>query len=415
MNSKYFQKILAIFNLIFASNKINHKLISDNALTVIDNLKKNNFEAYIVGGAIRDILMHKVPKDFDIATNATPEQIKSIFRRSMIIGRRFRLVHVIFGRQIIEVSTFRTSPTQKIQMSNGVLKDNEFGTIRQDAARRDFTINALYYNPYNKKIIDFYSGLKDIKNKKINLIGDPKTRFKEDPIRILRAIRFSVKLKIKISEKNKIQIKNSLPLLNEVPYSRLFDELMKFFFTGHALDSLAIFKEYNLSSIYFPVLDKLEEQEEIFLKKVLKDTDQRVLENKSTNPGFVLSVFLWHDVLSFWEENNKEKYAHPSLGLNDAIHQTMAKQNKIFAIQKRYCTSMSEIWRLQIRFNNTSKNKIYRLLGHPRFRAAYDFMLLRPKIEIDDNEMASWWTNFIDADEPTKQKLIINKSKKKHG
>ena len=415
MKNKYFQKILNVFNLIFIPKKINHELISDNALNVIDNLKNNNFEAYLVGGAVRDILMHKIPKDFDVATNATPEEIKNIFKRSLIIGRRFRLVHVNFGRKIIEVSTFRTNPTQKIQMSNGVLKDNEFGTIRQDAARRDFTINALYYNPQDKKIIDFYSGLYDIKNKKINLIGDPKTRFREDPIRILRAIRFSVKLKIEISEKLKIEIKNSLMLLNEVPHSRLFDELMKFFFTGHALDSLYIFKEYKLSSLYFPVLDRLNGPEEIFLKKVLKDTDQRVMKNKSTNPGFLLSVFLWQDVLSFWKDNSNKKYAHPSLGLNDAIYQTMSKQNKIFTIQKRYCISMSEIWRLQIRFSNMSKNKIYRLLGHPRFRAAYDFMLLRPEIEIDHNQMASWWTNFINADESSKQKLLINKSKKKYG
>ena len=254
MNSNLLQVFQKKVHSFFKSKKINHELISDSALDTLKMLKKNNYKAFIVGGAVRDILMGYKPKDFDIATNATPEQVRSIFKKSRIIGRRFRLVHVIYGREIIEVSTFRAKPLQKIQMSNGVLKDNEYGSIEEDAERRDFTINALYYDVKSKNLIDLYGGLRDIQNNKLRLIGEPKLRYKEDPIRILRAIRFSAKLKMEIQSETLNEIKNSIGLLQSVPYSRLFDEVMKFFLTGHSQESMVLFKKYNLSNLYFPSL-----------------------------------------------------------------------------------------------------------------------------------------------------------------
>jgi len=408
MNSNLLQVFQEKIHSFFKSKRINHELISDAALDTVKMLKKNNYDAFIVGGAIRDILMGFKPKDFDIATNATPEQVRSIFKKSRIIGRRFRLVHVIYGREIIEVSTFRAKPRQKIQMSNGVLKDNEYGTIKEDAERRDFTINALYYDVGDKNIIDFYGGLRDIQDNQLRLIGKPKLRYKEDPIRILRAIRFSSKLKMEIHTKTLNEIRNSIGLLKCVPYSRLFDEVMKFFLTGHSQESMVLFKKYNLSSTYFPSLENNNKIFNDFLLQALINTDLRVKDGKSINPGFLLAVFLWDDVNELCKKY-KKNFPHPSLALNKAIDEVLQKQARIFPVQKRFSITMSEIWRLQIRFNSSSSKKIYRLLSHPRFRASYDFLLLRCEaLEISRSE-GLWWTKFIESSKKTQDLLIANK------
>ena len=409
MNRDFLQVFQNKINSLFKSSKIDHKLISESALNTVEVLNRNKYEAFIVGGAIRDILMGSRPKDFDIATNATPEQVRSIFKKSRIIGRRFKLVHVIYGREIIEVSTFRAKPLQKIHMSNGVIKDNEYGSIEEDAKRRDFTINALYYNIKNKKLLDFYDGLKDIKNKKLRLIGNPKLRFEEDPIRILRAIRFSAKLKIKIHNEALNELIKSTSLLKSVPYSRLFDEIMKLFLTGHAQESMVLFEKYKLSHIYFPTLVNRNKTFDDFLSQALINTDLRIRNNQSVNPGFFLAVFLWHDVQDLSKKYNK-RFAHPSLALNKAIDDVLYKQAKIFPIQKRFSITMSEIWRLQPRFKSTSTKKIYRLLNHPRFRASYDFLLLRSQVaEIPESE-GVWWTKFIESNKQD-QNLLINQKK----
>jgi len=392
----------------FKSKSINHELISNSALGTVKMLKKNNYDAFIVGGAVRDILMGYKPKDFDIATNATPEQVRSIFKNSRIIGRRFRLVHVIYGREIIEVSTFRAKPLQKIQMSNGVLKDNEYGSIEEDAERRDFTINALYYDVKSKNLIDLYGGLRDIQNNKLRLIGEPKLRYKEDPIRILRAIRFSAKLKMEIQSETLNEIKNSIGLLQSVPYSRLFDEVMKFFLTGHSQESMVLFKKYNLSNLYFPSLKNDNKIFNNFLLQALINTDLRIKNGQSINPGFLLAVFLWHDVDGLYKKY-KKNFPHPSLALNKAIDDILQKQARIFPVQKRFSITMSEIWRLQPRFNSTSSKKIYRLLSHPRFRASYDFLLLRcQSLEISESD-GLWWTKFIESNKDSQDMLITNK------
>tara|TARA_B100000795_G_scaffold225941_1_gene181802 strand:- start:156 stop:1388 length:1233 start_codon:yes stop_codon:yes gene_type:complete len=408
MKSNLLQVFQKKIHSFFKSKKINHELISDAAFETVKMLKKNNYDAFIVGGAIRDILMGYKPKDFDIATNATPEQVRSIFKKSRIIGRRFKLVHVIYGREIIEVSTFRAKPRQKVQMSNGVLKDNEYGSIEDDAERRDFTINALYYDVSSKNIIDFYGGLRDIKNNQLRLIGKPKLRYKEDPIRILRAIRFEAKLKMEIHGETRNEIKNSISLLKSVPYSRLFDEVMKFFLTGHAQESMVLFRKYNLSNIYFPSLDNDNKIFNTFLFQSLVNTDVRIKNSQSINPGFLLAVFLWYDVNQLLKKY-KKNFPHPSLALNKAIDDVLKNQAIIFPIQKRFSITMSEIWRLQPRFNNTSSKKIYRLLGHPRFRASYDFLLLRCQaLEIEQSQ-GLWWTKFIESNKEKQDFLINNK------
>ena len=408
MNSNLLQVFQKKIHSFFKSKRISHDLISDSALDTIKILKKNNYKAFIVGGAVRDILMNYKPKDFDIATNATPEQVRLIFKKSRIIGRRFKLVHVIYGREIIEVSTFRAKPRKNIKMSNGVIKDNEYGSIKEDAERRDFTINGLYYDVEDKNIIDFYGGLKDIKDNQLRLIGKPKLRYKEDPIRILRAIRFSAKLKMKIHNDTLSEIKNSIGLLNSVPYSRLFDEIMKFFLTGHAQESMVLFKKYKLSNIYFPSLENNNIIFNNFLLNGLKNTDLRIKNGQSINPGFLLAVFLWHDVNEL-SKKYKKNFPHPSLALNKAIDDVLREQTRIFPIQKRFSITMSEIWRLQPRFNSTSSKKIYRLLSHPRFRASYDFLLLRcQSLDISKSE-GLWWTKFIESNKENQDLLISTK------
>ena len=394
----------------FSPEIINNDLISPFAIEIIETLINNKFDAYIVGGAIRDILIGQKPKDFDIATNATPEQVRSIFRKSRIIGRRFQIVHVFSHFETIEVSTFRSPPQNKIKMANGVFKDNEFGSINEDAARRDFTCNALYYDPVKNKLIDFYGGVKAIQKKQLNLIGDPKIRFKEDPIRILRAIRFSAKLGMPLNRSLTDHINESASLLENVPYSRLFDEIMKLFLTGHAVKSMSLFKKFQLAKKYFPSL--LRDESYDFINQGLINTDYRILNNKSINPGFLLAVFLWPDVKLAWEKISK--FSHPSTTLNEVIDNILLEQSKVFPIQKRFAITMSEIWRLQPRFENLNPKRIYRLSGHPRFRAAYDFLLLRSLEDKMLKEKASWWTNIIGADEDIKNKLIQQRNFKKN-
>ena len=401
---QFFKKI----NQLISPTRINHHLISDAAIDIVLKLQENNYEAYIVGGAIRDILLDHSPKDFDIATNAKPEDIRKIFKYSRIIGRRFKLVHVIYNRETIEVSTFRTAPTEKIHMKNGILKDNEYGSMSEDIKRRDFTINSLYYDPINKKLIDTFDGKSDVKKKIVKLIGDPEKRFTEDPIRVLRALRFTAKLDMDIHHDTFEHIQPSMKLLETIPHSRLFDEILKFFLTGHAKKSLIIFREFNLTKKYLPAMDSLNPSFERFVFKALDNCDQRIANNKHISPGFIFSVFLWQDVFELWKKN-EARYSHSSLALNDAIDKVIIKQNKIFPIQKRFLVAMSEIWRLQIRFENLSQKKVYRLFTHPRFRAAYDFMLIRSESDQFDKNLSHWWEKFVTSDDNTRKKLIKNK------
>ena len=407
MSKNIIKSIKDTYNHFFSKESINQELISKNVLAIINTLQANNFEAYIVGGAIRDILISLTPKDFDIATNAKPEEIRHLFKNSRIIGRRFRLVHIFFGRELIEVSTFRAKPEKVERLKNGILKDNEYGTKEEDAVRRDFTCNALYFDPKRNKIFDFFNGIEDLKNRHLNMIGNAKIRLAEDPVRAIRAIRFSAKLGFEIDNKLKQQIIQVLPELKKIPYSRLFDEILKIFLTGYAENSFKLVNDFNLAKIFFPSLQSGSKETISFIKRGLKKTDERIFLGKPINPGYLIAVFLWKDV-KILQDNLAKKTKYPLTALNDAIEITLNKQNKIFPIQKRFITTMTEIWQLQPRFENLNKKRVFRLFAHPRFRAAYDFMLLRGEENEVNEQIISWWINFVESTDEERKALITN-------
>ena len=391
---------------------IDISLISVHAIKTIEILEDNGFEAYLVGGAVRDLLFGIKPKDFDVVTNATPDQIHHLFRRSRMIGRRFKLVHVIYGREVIEVSTYRSQQKQIPQADGSVIKDdNHFGTIEEDAMRRDFTINAMFYSPTYHKLVDFHDGLEDLKNGIVRIIGDPEKRYQEDPIRILRAFRVCAKLSMSLNSSSRNPIKKIVPLLHEIPHSRLFDEVIKFFLTGHALNSYRVMRDENIYSQFFLSPDAESKEIDLFISNGLKNTDLRINQNKSCNPSFLFSFLLWHHVHQLWDQY-KIELKHSIAGLNQAIDEVIKKQIKLFPIHKRFTITMKEIWRLQPRFENQSPKKIYRLLLHPRFRAAYDFMLLRCQSNELDHSIGIWWTNFIDADHHEKSLMVKELTRK---
>ena len=392
--------------------KIDISLISVHAIKTIEVLEDNGFEAYLVGGAVRDLLFGIKPKDFDVVTNATPDQIHHLFRRSRMIGRRFKLVHVIYGREVIEVSTYR-SQQKEIPQSDGsmIRDDNHYGTIEEDAMRRDFTINAMFYSPTNHKLVDFHEGLEDLKHGIIRMIGDPEKRYQEDPIRILRAFRVCAKLNMTLHNPSRSPIKKIIPLLHDIPHSRLFDEVIKFFLTGHALNSYKVMQDESIYSQFFLSPTFKSEEINLFISNGLKNTDLRINQDKSCNPSFLFSFLLWHQVYVLWDQY-KAEIKHSIAGLNQAIDEVIEKQIKLFPIHKRFTITMKEIWRLQPRFENQSPKKIYRLLLHPRFRAAYDFMLLRCQSNQLDQSIGIWWTNFIDADNHEKSLMVKQLTRK---
>jgi poly(A) polymerase len=392
--------------------KIDINLISVHAIKTIQVLEENGFEAYLVGGAVRDLLFGIKPKDFDVVTNATPDQIHHLFRRSRLIGRRFKLVHVIYGREIIEVSTYRSQQKEILQADGSIVKDdNHYGTIEEDAVRRDFTINAMFYSPSNHKLVDFHDGLDDLNRGIIRIIGNAEQRYQEDPIRILRAFRVCAKLNMTLNETSRAPIKKLVPLLHDIPHSRLFDEVIKFFLTGHALNSYRVMQDENIYSQFFLSPESELKDIDLFISNGLKNTDLRINQDKSCNPSFLFSFLLWHQVNVLWDRYKLE-LKHSIAGLNQAIDEVIEKQIKLFPIHKRFTITMKEIWRLQPRFENQSPKKIYRLLLHPRFRAAYDFMLLRCESNQLDKNIGIWWTSFIDADHHEKSLMVKQLTRK---
>ena len=392
--------------------KIDISLISVHAIKTIQVLEENGFEAYLVGGAVRDLLFGIKPKDFDVVTNATPDQIHHLFRRSRLIGRRFKLVHVIYGREVIEFSTYRSQQKEILQADGSIVKDdNHYGTIEEDAVRRDFTINAMFYSPSNHKLVDFHDGLDDLNRGIIRIIGNAEQRYQEDPIRILRAFRVCAKLNMALNETSRAPIKKLVPLLHDIPHSRLFDEVIKFFLTGHALNSYRVMQDENIYSQFFLSPESELKDIDLFISNGLKNTDLRINQDKSCNPSFLFSFLLWHQVNVLWDRYKLE-LKHSIAGLNQAIDEVIEKQIKLFPIHKRFTITMKEIWRLQPRFENQSPKKIYRLLLHPRFRAAYDFMLLRCESNQLDKNIGIWWTSFIDADHHEKSLMVKQLTRK---
>lgn len=388
---------------------IDRRLVSRHAIKVCEVLSQHGYDAYIVGGAVRDLIAGLEPTDFDVATNATPEQIRPLFRRARIIGRRFKLVHVVFGREIIETSTFRAPSTDdEFTDEHGrILRDNLYGTHEEDAARRDFTLNALYYDPLHEVVIDYHNGVADLQNRIVRMIGDPDVRYREDPIRMLRAMRFAAKLDATIEPSTLKPIRGLAPLVENVPASRLFDELLKLLTCGHAMTCLHSLREANLHRAVLPLLDDSFALEggEKFIALALERTDVRVRTGKTVSPSFLFAALLWSLVQQRWEALC-EQGEHRAQALIQAADDVVTKQTRKLPIQRRFQADMREIWFMQARFERASPRAIWRLIEQPRFRAAVDFLQLRAEAREVDSVQAQWWMDLADADRDTQTDMI---------
>ena len=386
--------------------------ISPYALQVINQLNHHGHQAYLVGGSVRDLLLRKVPKDFDVATSATPQQIRKLFRNARIIGRRFKLVHISFQREIIEVSTFRSNqPDAQMETNEAgmVIRDNVYGTLEQDAWRRDFTINSLYYNAQNGSIVDYTGGFADIQSKTIRMIGDPALRYQEDPVRILRAIRFSAKLHFDIHPETASPIYSLANLIEQVSNARLYDEVVKLWQCHEATRVFGMLKAYRIFDRLFPATAILMEQIpeiEKFIAIALENTDLRLKEQKPTTPAFIFAVILWFPMRVLAKELQDKEELHPLAALEQAMGILLTKQCQIISIPKRFTQIIREIWLLQYRFSKRLGTKPLILLEHARFRASFDFLALRALVGDESLELANWWTLFQDADEATKDSML---------
>ncbi len=374
-------------------HKLSRSKINANALKVLYHLKKGGFDAYLVGGCVRDLLLGLEPKDFDVATNAAPEKVRKLFSNCRLIGRRFRLAHIYFGRQIIEVATFRGKTQHHHPETGMILRDNIYGTIEEDAWRRDFTINALYYNSKDFSIVDFTGGMQDLNNKIIRMIGEPKGRYHEDPVRMLRALRFSAKLNFSLDPETKKPISTLAGLLQNVPQARLFDELIKWFVSGHSFETFKLLRQYGLFAVLFPQTEAIltcEKNLKLLVQGFI-NTDQRIAEKKSLNPAFLFAVLLWQPL-----QKRIIQYQEQGLRLFPALHRAMPEvlqqQTEHIAIPLRFKRMMKEIWLLQYRLQQKNPKKIAQTLQQPRFRAGYDFLLLRAEAGEKIQALANWWT-----------------------
>ncbi|WP_131775672.1 polynucleotide adenylyltransferase PcnB [Legionella impletisoli] len=386
-----------------SKHQISKPDISDNALKVVNRLNSAGFEAYLVGGSVRDLLLRKAPKDFDVATNATPNEIRNLFKNARIIGRRFKLAHILFHREIIEVATFRgheATDAQQLLNDRGMLiRDNVYGTLEEDAWRRDFTINSLYYNVLDSTIIDYTGGFEDIDKRLIRIIGEPVTRYKEDPVRMLRAIRFSAKLHFELAESTAAPLSELSPLITHVSSSRLFDEMTKLYQCGNAETVHRLMLQYGFFEQLFPQTFKLFEGQypaHALIGIALENTDNRIKENKPVTPAFIFAVILWFPLLDR-AARLREEGIDPLPALEQAMSQVIAEQNRIVSIPKRFTQVMREIWILQYRLSKRTGRRAFNMMQHPRFRAAYDFLALRALAGDESMELADWWTQFQDV------------------
>jgi len=391
-----------------AEHGINRALVSKAALRTCETLQGAGYRAYIVGGAVRDLLLGIAPKDFDVATDATPEQIKSHFRRAIIIGRRFRLVHVMFGSETIETSTFRAlgAGERDTDEHGRVLADNVFGEQHEDAARRDFTVNALYYDPTAQEVLDYHDGVRDVRRRRLRIIGDPEARYREDPVRMLRAVRFAAKLGFEIDSGSREPIGRLAPLIENVPAARLFDEMLKLLTSGHAVGCIERLRAEGLHHGLLPMLDVIldQPQGERFVMLALSRTDERVRAGKHIAPGFLFATLLWNEVLSQWTARVAAgEHRLPALDL--AIDRVLEQQTEKLAIQRRYSADMREIWMMQPRFERRHGQAPLRLLEHLRLRAGYDFLLLRCDCGEAAAELGQWWTQFLQANEEERVRM----------
>ena len=384
--------------------------ISSGSRRVCEGLQQQGHKAYVVGGAVRDLLIGAEPKDFDIATDATPDEIRRAFRRSRAIGRRFQIVHVMTGQETIEVTTFRgmLDANTKTDEHGRVLHDNVFGSQADDAARRDFTANALYYDPATEAIIDYHHGVADLKQKTLRMIGEPRARYREDPVRMLRAVRLAAKLGLIIDPAASKPIREMAELLENVPPARLFDEMLKLLTSGHAVNCITRLRDEGLHHGLLPLLDVILEQPlgEKFVMLALANTDDRVRAGKGISPGFLFATLLWHEVLAHWE---KLKAAGETKipALYQAMDTVLDVQGEKLAITRRIAGDIKDIWSLQPRFESRAGKRPYGLLEHPRFRAGYDFLLLRAESGEIEAELGDWWTRFQNADGEGRAQMLL--------
>ncbi len=387
--------------------------INPNALKVLYGLHEAGYSAYLVGGGVRDLLLNGHPKDFDVATDAHPEQIKPLFRRCLLIGRRFRLAHVYFGRDIVEVATFRAdhghSKKKKPPTDSILLKDNVYGTLEDDVWRRDFTINALYYNIADFSIVDYCGAMSDLKQKLVRMIGDPNQRYHEDPVRLLRAVRFAGKLGFEIEPKTAEPITKLAPLLQHVPPARLFDEILKLFHSGKAEATLELMQRYHLLQYLFPqtvaALQTNAPAAETLLKATCHTTDIRINQGMHVSPAFLFASLLWHPMLVRLQHLQTENLP-PNLVWHKACHAALAAQIKVISIPRRYSSAVREIWDLQPRLEKPNAKYVHAMLNHPRFRAAFDFLVLRAGSGENIGDAADWWTKFQTANEAQRHELL---------
>jgi poly(A) polymerase len=371
-------------------------------------LQERGFAAYVVGGAVRDLLLGLSPKDFDVATDADPEEVHRVFRRSRLIGRRFKLVHVLFSEETVEVSTFRARTPSETDEHGRVLRDNIYGTLEDDAIRRDFTINPLYYDPSAETILDYHNGMRDLQRKAVRIIGDARARYREDPIRMLRAVRFAAKAGFTIDERTRKPIPEMAHLLENVPPSRVYEEMQKLLLSGHAATALKQLRSEGLHHGLLPLLDVIVEQPmgERFVQLALEETDRRVLSGKTVSPAFLFAALLWHEVLAAWKKAQGEELK-PIPALFKAMDAVLDIQTDKLAIPRRFTAVMKEIWALQPRFEQRNGRRPFALLVLEKFRAGYDFLALRAESGEAPVELAQWWERFQRASETERAAMLL--------
>jgi poly(A) polymerase len=385
-----------------SDHHISRANISRNALKVLYRLKDGGYQAFIVGGGVRDLLLNRQPKDFDIATDASPEEVRALFGNARIIGRRFRLVHVRFRDEIVEVATFRglgnedleSEDRQILDAAGRIIKDNSFGSIEEDAWRRDFTVNALYYNIADFSIWDFVDGMRDIEARRIRLIGDPETRYREDPVRMIRAVRLAAKLDLEIHPDAAAPMVRLGGLIDSVPPARLFDEFLKVFETGHALEGYRRLRAHGLFEHLFPATAVWlggDDRRNRFIERALANTDQRIAEGQPVTPMFLFGVFLWGPVQERANALRRTGRLSEVQSLIDAGLEVTDAQIERITLPRRFSVPMREMLQLQPRFNRRQGRRAAVLLQHRRFRAAYDLLVLRTELGDVPAELADWW------------------------
>ncbi|KAF1052590.1 MAG: Poly(A) polymerase I [Stenotrophomonas maltophilia] len=401
-----------------SQHSLRREQFSRNAVNVVERLQKAGYQAYIVGGGVRDQLLNLRPKDFDVATSATPEQVRAEFRNARVIGRRFKLVHVHFGREIIEVATFRANHPQADESADSnqssrneagrILRDNVYGTLEDDAQRRDFTINALYFDVSDERILDYAHGVHDIRNRLIRLIGDPAQRYQEDPVRMLRAVRFAAKLDFEIEKHSAEPIRSLAPLLNEIPSARLFDEVLKLFLAGKGERTFELLLEYDLFAPLFPASAKALKQNPEYagklIRQALANTDARIRQQKPVTPAFLFAALLWPALPA--RVARLQERMPPIPAMQEAAHELIVEQCQRTAVPKRFTIPIREIWDMQERLPRRHGKKADLLLENPRFRAGYDFLLLRESAGEETGGLGDWWTDYQEVSDSERRGMI---------